>query len=87
MRVALIVLAGCGRIGFGALSAASFTVNSDTSISVVTPAAPTGGVPVVVVAPGGTSTVSGSTTYTFSATTSPSIRAPCSGGRTCCRPA
>jgi phosphodiesterase/alkaline phosphatase D-like protein len=58
-------LSGATAIKFGASNAASFTVNSSTSISAVTPAAPGGKVDVTVTTPGGTSAVNTKDRFQF----------------------
>ncbi len=55
---------GATAVNFGATAAASFTVNSDTSITATTPAG-TGAVDVTVTAPGGTSATSAADLYTY----------------------
>jgi hypothetical protein len=61
------LLTGATTVYFGTLSA-TFTVNSDTSITATAPAAPTnyGTIDVTVVTPGGTSATSSSTKFTYS---------------------
>lgn len=58
---------GATAVTFGAAPAASFVVGSDTSIDAVTPAAFAGTVDVTVKAPGGTSSVSNATKFTYTA--------------------
>ena len=55
---------GATAVNFGATAAASFTVNSDTSITATAPAG-TGVVDVTVTAPGGTSATSAADVYTY----------------------
>jgi hypothetical protein len=56
---------GATGVSFGASAAASFTVNSDTSITAVSPAASGGTVDVTVTTAGGTSATSGADQFTF----------------------
>lgn len=68
----LVAIAGTGFTGvtavrFGTLEAASFTVNSATSITAVSPAATTGTVEVTVITPNGTSTSLAGGHFTFEA--------------------
>ncbi len=59
-------LTGATAIDFGTVPATSFTVNSDTSITAVTPPASAAGtVNVTVTTGGGTSTISGADQYTY----------------------
>jgi cysteine-rich repeat protein len=65
-----VTIAGTGFSGvtavdFGTSSAASFTVNSDTSITAVSPAASGGTVDVTVTSAGGTSATSSADQFTF----------------------
>lgn len=53
---------GATAVTFGAIPAASFTVDSDSQITAVTPAGAAGAVPVAVTAPGGT-VATGTFTY------------------------
>ncbi|MFI5977768.1 IPT/TIG domain-containing protein [Streptomyces sp. NPDC051452] len=67
-----VVITGAGLTGatavrFGSANASSYTVNSATQITAVTPAGSTGSVPVTVTSPSGTS----NTTVTFTYTSSP----------------
>ncbi|WP_295808187.1 cadherin-like beta sandwich domain-containing protein [uncultured Nitratireductor sp.] len=55
---------GATAVTFGGTAAASFTVNSSTTISAVTPAGTAGAVDVAVTTPGGTNTETGGFTYT-----------------------
>jgi hypothetical protein len=48
-------LGGATEVLFGSSAASSFTVNSETQVTAVSPAASAGIVPVTVTAPGGTS--------------------------------
>jgi len=57
--------AGAGGVRFGATNAGSYTVNSDTQITVIAPAHAAGTVDVTVTAPGGTSATSVSDQYTY----------------------
>jgi hypothetical protein len=59
---------GASAVNFGAKPAASFTVNSDTSIAAVLPAIRTGTVDVTVTSSGGTSAINPSDQFTFVAT-------------------
>lgn len=55
---------GATGVSFSSIPAASFTVNSDTSITAVTPAAVAGtGLPVIVTGPGGPSAVGPTWSY------------------------
>jgi hypothetical protein len=56
---------GATGVSFGASAAASFTVNSDNSITAVSPAAPAGTVDVTVTTAGGPSATSGADQFTF----------------------
>lgn len=56
---------GATSVSFGAVPAASFTVNSGTSITAVSPEHELGAVDVEVTTPGGTSVASSATTFTF----------------------
>jgi hypothetical protein len=56
---------GATSVDFGGTAAASFAVNSDTSIMAVSPAEAAGTVDVTVTAPGGTSATSGADQFTF----------------------
>jgi hypothetical protein len=64
---------GATDVSFGGTDAASFIVNSDTSITAVSPAMTAGTVDVVVTSPTGTSQVSSSDQFTFTAGTAPSV--------------
>ncbi|MBX9452656.1 MAG: cadherin-like beta sandwich domain-containing protein [Mesorhizobium sp.] len=55
---------GATAVTFGGTAAASFAVNSSTTISAVTPAGTAGAVDVAVTTPGGTNTETGGFTYT-----------------------
>jgi IPT/TIG domain/L,D-transpeptidase catalytic domain/Putative peptidoglycan binding domain len=57
--------AGASAVSFGGANAASYTVNSDTQISAVTPAHISGKVDVTVTAPGGASADTSADDYTF----------------------
>jgi IPT/TIG domain len=61
-------LSHASAVKFGTVAAASFTVNSSTSIAAVTPAEPAGNVAVTVMTPGGTSAVVRNTIYKFTPT-------------------
>jgi hypothetical protein len=56
---------GATGVSFGAMAAASITVNSDTSITTIAPAVRTGTVDVTVTGPGGTSASNSSDLFTF----------------------
>lgn len=56
-------LTGATAVSFGGLAASSFTVNGDTSITATAPVHVAGAVDVVVVAPGGTATLTNGYTY------------------------
>lgn len=65
-----VILTGSGFTGatavaFGATSATSYSVNSDTQITATSPASATGTVNVTVVTAGGTSATGDSTRYTY----------------------
>jgi len=65
-----VTLTGTGfsaatAVQFGGVDAASFSIASDTSISVTTPVTTAGTVDVTVVSPGGTSAISSSSQFTF----------------------
>jgi hypothetical protein len=61
-------LTGATAVKFGATAAASFTVDSATSIIAISPAEPAGKVDVVVTTAGGTSAVSSKDRFTFTPT-------------------
>jgi cysteine-rich repeat protein len=71
--------AGATGVSFGGTAAASFTVNGDTSITAVSPAASGGTVDVTVTSAGGTSATSASDQFTFVATPTVSGISPNSG--------
>ena len=74
---------GAGLVLFGAVPAASFVVNSDTSITAVSPSQAAATVDVTVGTPTGTSVVSSSDQFTYTAATGPSVSALSgSGGST-----
>jgi IPT/TIG domain len=56
---------GATAVNFGTTPAASFTIDSDTSITAVSPAAPADTVDVTVTTPGGTSAVIAGDQFTF----------------------
>jgi hypothetical protein len=56
---------GAIAVNFGALPAASFTINSDTSIAAIAPAEGAGTVDVTVTASGGSSAITAADQYTF----------------------
>jgi hypothetical protein len=58
-------LSGATAVSFGGVPARSFTVNSDTSITAVSPAGHAGAVDVTVTTPGGQSPVSAADRFTF----------------------
>lgn len=73
-----VVITGTNFIGatavkFGANNAASFTVNSSTQITAVSPAGASGVVDVTVTTAGGTSAVSASDKFTYAAAVAPII--------------
>ena len=70
---------GVTAVTFGATPAPSFTVNGDTSITVVSPAASAGTVDVTVTTPGGTSSASSTDRFTFIAAPAVSGLGPDSG--------
>jgi hypothetical protein len=57
------VFTGATSVTFGGVAATSFTVNSDTSITAITPPGALGAVDVVVTSPGGTSRLLAAFTY------------------------
>jgi hypothetical protein len=67
---------GATGVAFGA-SAATFTVNSDTSITANAPVGPVGAVDVTVTTPGGTSSTGPADQYTY---TAPTVPSPVAGG-------
>ena len=78
-----VTLSGSGFMGttavtFGGTAATSFTVNSDTSITAITPAHAAGSVAVAVTAPGGSATLPGAFTYDLPVPTLTSV-APSNG--------
>jgi hypothetical protein len=58
-------LTGASAVSFGAVAAASFTVNSDTSITATVPAGAVGTDDVTVTTPGGTSAISAADQYAY----------------------
>ena len=70
---------GATAVTFGATPAASFTVNGDTSITAVSPAASAGTVDVTVTTAGGTSAASSTDQFTFIAAPAVSGLSPDSG--------
>jgi large repetitive protein len=70
---------GATAVNFGGTAAASFTVNSDTSIAAVSPTAGAGTVDVTVTTAGGTSATSTTDQFTFVAAPSVSGLSPNSG--------
>jgi hypothetical protein len=66
---------GATDVSFGGTDAASFIVNSDTSITAVSPALAAGTVDVVVTTPTGTSQVSSADQFTFTAGSAPVVSA------------
>src|SRR5207245_7694514 len=75
-----VLIAGSGFTGasavlFGTTSASSFTVNSDSSITAIAPPAAAGTVDVIVATASGTSATSSSDRFTYSAASSPAVRA------------
>ncbi|MEI9978433.1 MAG: IPT/TIG domain-containing protein [Edaphobacter sp.] len=70
---------GATAVNFGSTAAASFTVNSDTSITAVSPAG-TGTVDIAVVTPAGTSATVTADQYTFALTISGFVVSGPSGG-------
>jgi hypothetical protein len=70
---------GATAVSFGATPASSFTIDSDTSITAVSPPAPAGAVDVTVTSPGGTSPVSTADQFTFVAAPTVTGIAPPSG--------
>src|SRR5262249_33088549 len=74
--------AGAGAVTFGGLPAASFTVDSGTSITAVAPPQAAGTVDVRVTTPTGISAVASADQFTYSAASAPSLTGvgPTSGG-------
>jgi hypothetical protein len=64
---------GATGVTFGGIPATSFTVNSDTSITAFSPAEAAGTVDIVVSSPTGTSAVSSSDHFTYTAAAAPSV--------------
>jgi hypothetical protein len=64
---------GASGVTFGGVAAASFSVNSDTSITAITPPEAAATVDIVVSTPTGTSAVSSSDHFTFNAASSPTV--------------
>ncbi len=74
---------GAGSVLFGAVAAASFTVNSDSSITAVSPSQAAGTIDVTVGTPTGTSAVSSADHFTYSNASTPSVSGlSASGGST-----
>ena len=72
-------LTGTSTVDFGTFPAASYTVNSATQISAVSPAQAAGGVDVTVVTPLGTSATSAADRFTYQATPSVTALSPLAG--------
>jgi hypothetical protein len=72
-------LLNASAVRFGAANAASFTVNSATSISATAPAGGAGTVDVTVITPGGTSAISAADQYTYVAAPTVSSVTPTAG--------
>ena len=70
---------GATAVAFGATPAASFTVASDSSISAVSPVAPSGTVDVTVTSPGGSSLPGPADQFTFVATPTVAALSPAEG--------
>jgi hypothetical protein len=70
---------GATAVAFGATPAASFTVASDTSISAVSPGAPSGTVDVTVTSPGGPSGPVAADQFTFVAVPTVTALSPAAG--------
>src|SRR5262249_41470419 len=66
-------LGGAVEVYFGGAPAASFTINSGTQITAVTPPGTAGTVDVVVVTPSGTSAPAAAAHYTYSAASAPTV--------------
>jgi hypothetical protein len=66
-------LTAATAVWFGSTAATSFTVNSDTSITAIAPPGATGTVDVTVATPGGTSVVSSSDHFTYTAGSAPTV--------------
>jgi|GEM_PF-710395 len=64
---------GAGSVYFGAVAAASFTVNSDTSITATSPPEAAGTVAVTVTTPSGTSASGSGNQFTYTAASAPSV--------------
>ncbi len=73
-------LNGATSVTFGGTAAASYTVNSDTQITAVTPAKTAGAVNVVITTPEGTATGAGAYTYTTTTPTPSPAPSPVNGG-------
>ncbi len=70
MVITGVSFTGATAVSFGTDAAAAFTVDSDTQISAVTPAATAATVDVTVTGPGGTSATSIADQFTFTASSS-----------------
>jgi hypothetical protein len=64
---------GAGSVYFGAVAAASFTVNSDTSITATSPPEAAGIVAVTVTTPSGTSASGAGNQFTYTAASAPAV--------------
>ena len=64
---------GATGVSFGSVAATAFTINSDTSISVVAPPQSAATVDVTVTSPGGTSSTSSADEYTYNTTSLPTL--------------
>ena len=72
-------LSGATAVNFGGTAAASFTVNSATSITATSPAEGAGTVDITVTTPTGTSATSASDQFTFVAPGGPTVIGNCEG--------
>jgi IPT/TIG domain len=75
-------LAGATAVSFGGLPAQSFTVNSDTSITAVAPAAPAGAADLRITGPGGQSPTTATDRFTYFPTPVVTSVTPALGPRT-----
>jgi hypothetical protein len=64
---------GATAVNFGATPASAFFVNSDTTLTVVAPAAAAGTVDITVTTPSGTSSTGSADQYIYSSTSAPSV--------------
>jgi hypothetical protein len=64
---------GASAVSFGAVAAASFIVNSDTSITAISPSQAAGMVDVIVTTPTGTSATGSADQFTYTAAAAPAV--------------